>query len=266
MDEEKVFFHYLCKSYILESINHGKHKNNINLKQYVIYNMTFTEAVLAVCHKIYLTEDSDMSAAEIQAQRTLNQTRSQVKQALGLGLAIASVGNKSIRKFMPGNAVVKYGSMTGKSIAGKWGGAIGTVFGGMAGGMIMTWGTSLVTKLIMHQIAKVSQPCYKMCRKKHAVPKTFSLGGNKSNKLAEKICDSECKIKAYQYIIKELKSELPKCDNTANPHKCYGILHTQLGRYMDKTKKEKNNIQNIKRKSSKNKFSEYNKTKRDNIV
>jgi len=99
----------------------------------------------------------------------------------------------------------------------------------IAGGFIASrYGVSKVAgfglgALLGYMFKKVTDPCWQACRKE--------LSGEKA------ICKYTCLIKGCNSIIRDIRNQIGKCDDTVNPLKCEKRLNKSLSTWQERKEK-----------------------------
>jgi hypothetical protein len=247
-DIQKYILEGLIKYILIDKLNKTSKKNNKDLENYIIYEMSFEKLLLLnTNYKLYLTEDMNALAAqkEVALGKNVKGAAAALDPILQLGFAIA-VGGK----------IMSMATSASKG-TGAYAGFVGPV--GIVGGILasigMSFGLSLLSKVVQYAIMKIFSPCEKMCNRKFSATTGVMAPGelNAENKL----CKTQCRVDAYNKVIAELKRQLSNCPKTQNPDRCMSGINTQLAKYQkliadeqDSLKKNQQKLADVKRKAS----------------
>lgn len=113
-------------------------------------------------------------------------------------------------------------------------------FAGLAGGLAVFTGPlgllagPPIAMFATYLFRKATDPCYRMCAKKFGQP------------AERKACKYECQVRAAQAIVKDIKSQIPKCRSTKKPIPCEKKLNKEYIKWSKKLQVQLVNLQKAK--------------------
>jgi len=209
--EEKTFVDIFCRLTLLEFISTSIQKNNNELIDFVINEATYENILLMISKKIspnIIHEDVGTDAKIREVERTIS-------PFMNFGLALLGGG-------LTHGGLQKLSAIGGMAVPG---GAVGTLAVSMLASMGISWGYSLLSKVIKTKLSRVLDKNKKQCAAKF---KNDLFAPIKSN-----ICLSDSKINEYKNLIADIQTELNKCPQTLYPERCQSSLLRKIADFKE---------------------------------
>jgi hypothetical protein len=101
-------------------------------------------------------------------------------------------------------------------------------------------GINILSSALAYIAWRYSNKCYIKCLRVSDIDPEKTM-------YKKRICECNCRLKAYEEVVREARSELSVCNKTKKPDKCASRLKSFIIKYQGKIKEEKNKIETYKK-------------------
>jgi len=189
--EEKIFVDSIARDMLIETVNNTSQKNNKSLINYVLYELSYENAVLMAGRNL-VSED-------LETDNKLASSEKGIKTLASIPFAVAA-----------------------SSIAGVVGGGIPGMYAALFATLGLTAGLGLLSKVIRARLSVFLDKNKKKCA---------SMINDRDPAYSEAVkhCVIKEKIKQYDLLIADLNKQRRLCQQTANPENCQAGILKQMG-------------------------------------
>jgi len=237
--DEKIFLEFFCKYYLISRLD-KRNRQYKDVKKFIISELSYQDSVLLVFNpkKFFILKEGRSNVipeSELEAQRELKQLERIVRPYVSFGFSVAVGGPLMGKMTRAATGLVR------SAAAKKWVGLATSFYGGalLYGGI--GFGISLLFKLIKYFVLKYTSPCYKACKLRNPPV-------NKISKLQLKICTTECRLEAYNKVIRKMQTDRNRCNQTGNANRCLSGLNRGISIYQEKAANEQDKLNKLRQK------------------